>query len=86
MVAKPLPGLVYPGALKGLGLIPWALLQVQFGGEYANTKQGRYEFKCTFQNQLQEVLQLYPEGKVTADQQQGLLLAPSRLAIGRRFE
>lgn len=39
--------------LKHPTTIPWELLQMQFGGEYADTKQGRYEFKRTFQTQLQ---------------------------------
>lgn len=71
--------------LKKPTVIPWELLQMQFGGEYADTKQGRYEFKRKFQAQLAEVLRLYPEAKVTADNQ-GLTLRPSRLAIDRRRE
>lgn len=71
--------------LKKPTAISWELLQVQFGGEYADTKQGRYEFKRTFRAQLAEVLRLYPEAKVTADQQ-GLTLVPSRLAIHRRLD
>ncbi len=72
--------------LKRPTTIPWELLQVQFGSNYAETRSGRYAFKKDFQEQLREVLQLYPDAKVTADQQQGLILAPSRLAIGRRME
>ena len=71
--------------LKKPTTIPWELLRIQFGGEYADTKQGRYEFKRTFRAQLAEVLRLYPEAKVTADQQ-GLTLIPSRLAIHRRLD
>lgn len=70
--------------LKKPTKIPWELLQMQFGGEYAETKQGRYEFKRKFQVQLAEVLRLYSEAKVTADSQ-GLTLKPSRLAIDRKF-
>ncbi len=71
--------------LKKPTTIPWALLQIQFGSNYADTKGGRYMFKKDFQEQLQEVLQLYPEAKVTADTQ-GLTLRPSRLAIDRRMD
>lgn len=71
--------------LKQPTTIPWELLRLQFGGEYADTKQGRYEFKRTFQTQLAEVLRLYPDAKVTADSH-GLTLRPSRLAIARRVE
>ena len=71
--------------LKKPTTIPWELLQVQFGSNYAETRSGRYAFKKDFQEQLREVLQLYPEAKVTADNQ-GLTLRPSRLAIDRRME
>lgn len=71
--------------LKKPTIIPWDLLRLQFGSNYADTKGGRYMFKKDFQEQLQEVLQLYPEAKVTADQQ-GLTLVPSRLAIHRRLD
>lgn len=69
--------------LKKPTVIPWELLRIQFGNNYADTKGGRYMFKKDFQEQLQEVLYLYPEAKVTADNQ-GLTLRPSRLAITRR--
>ena len=72
--------------LKRPTTIPWELSQVQFGGEYANNKSGRYNFKMDFRRQLEAVLQIYSEAKVAADQQQGLIFAPSRLAIGRRRE
>ncbi len=71
--------------LKKPTTVPWDLLQMQFGGEYADTKQGRYEFKRKFQAQLVEVLRLYPEAKVMADNQ-GITLRPSRLAINRRMD
>ena len=56
---------------------------MQFGGEYAHTKEGRYEFKRKFQTQLGAVLQLYSTAHVTADSQ-GVTLQPSRLHITRR--
>jgi hypothetical protein len=71
--------------LKQPTTIPWELLRLQFGGEYADTKEGRYGFKRDFQAQLAEVLRLYPDAKVTADGH-GLTLRPSRLAIARRIE
>ncbi len=39
--------------------IPWNVLQMQFGNNYAQTKGGRYMFKKDFQEQLRAVLQLY---------------------------
>ncbi len=71
------------GYLKQSTTIPWEVLQVQFGGEYAMTRQGRYEFKRKFQIQLKAVLQLYSTAHVTADSQ-GITLQPSRLHITRR--
>lgn len=68
--------------LKQSTTIPWELLQRQFGGVYANTKQGRYEFKRKFQAQLAEVLRMYPTAKVSVDSQ-GLTLRPSPLHISR---
>ena len=63
--------------------IPWDLLQMQFGSEYAPTRSGRYAFKKEFQEQLQTVLQLYSTAKVEVDSQ-GVTLRPSRLHITRR--
>ena len=68
--------------LKKPTTIPWELLQGQFGGDYANTKQGRYDFKRSFAAQLHAVLQLYPTAKAEADSQ-GVTLRPSRLHIDR---
>ena len=69
--------------LKQPTIIPWAVLQTQFGNNYAPTKGGRYMFKKDFQEQLREVLQLYSTAHVTADSQ-GVTLQPSRLHITRR--
>ena len=71
--------------LKQSTTIPWEILQTQFGGEYADTKQGRHGFKREFTVQLQAALQVYAEAKVTVDQQ-GVTLAPSPLAIDRRAD
>lgn len=70
--------------LKQPTTIPWELLQMQFGSEYAATRSGRYAFKKDFQTQLREVITMYPAAKVTADQQQGITLYPSPLAISRQ--
>ena len=69
--------------LKQPTTIPWEVLQVQFGTNYAQTKSGRYAFKKDFQEQLRAVLQLYSTAHVTADSQ-GITLQPSRLHITRR--
>lgn len=70
--------------LKKPTTIPWDLLRMQFGSEYALTRSGRYAFKKDFQEQLKAVLTEYPQAKITADQRQGITLNPSRLAIDRR--
>ncbi len=72
--------------LKHPTTIPWELLQMQFGSNYAETKGGRYMFKKDFQEQLKAVLTEYFQAKVTVDQRQGITLYPSRLAIDRRAE
>lgn len=56
--------------------ISYDQLQIQFGGNYKNTAQGRYEFKRKFNQQLSKVLCLYPEAKVS-EENDGLLLKPS---------
>ncbi len=33
-------------------VIPWVVLQMQFGSDYQDTKQGRYNFKTAFKEQL----------------------------------
>ncbi len=72
--------------LKQSTTIPWELLQLQFGSEYAATRSGRYAFKKDFQEQLREVITMYPMAKITADQRQGITLYPSPMAIARRSE
>jgi len=62
--------------------IPWGLLQNQFGSNYADTKQGRYEFKRKLLNQLRRVQTVYDsafKGVVIGDN--GLILTPSRSHI-----
>ena len=70
--------------LKQSTIIPWELLQMQFGSEYAATRSERYSFKKDFQEQLKAVLTEYFQAKVTVDQRQGITLYPSQLAIDRR--
>jgi hypothetical protein len=41
--------------------IPWELLKMQFGADYADTKQGRYEFKRKLLAALRRVVAVYPE-------------------------
>lgn len=53
-------------------LIPWELLQLQFGSDYGRIR----DFKAKFLERLKLVKQLYPKANVSVDPE-GLILAPS---------
>ncbi len=57
-------------------VIPWPLLQLQFGVGYAEVGQGPRDFKTNFRKQLRKVHVIYPQAKVT-EVEQGLFLKPS---------
>jgi hypothetical protein len=57
-------------------VIPWPLLQLQFGADYADDAQGLRDFKKKFLKRLLKVRTIYPKAKV-AEAEQGLLLKPS---------
>lgn len=57
--------------------IPWAVLQMQFGADYASDEQGLRNFKKKFLHHLQTVLIIYPEAYVS-DGTRALLLKPSK--------
>ncbi len=59
-------------------------LQLQFGGGYNTTRQGKYEFKRKFSKQLEKVLILYPEANISF-QENGILLKPSRAHIRKKI-
>jgi hypothetical protein len=58
--------------------IPWVLLQSQFGSDYANTKQGRFEFKRKLLTQLRKVAVVYDGVSKVNTGKHGLILSPSR--------
>ena len=60
--------------------IPWELLKMQFGADYADTKQGRYEFKRKLLMALRRVSAVYRELRAE-EGEHGLKLAPSRAHI-----
>jgi hypothetical protein len=62
--------------LRQTTLIPWEMLELQFGSQYKRTRA----FKEKFLKELPHVLLLYPAANVTV-QDHGLLLAPSTRAI-----
>jgi hypothetical protein len=57
-------------------VIPWQLLQMQFGADYAQDAHGLRDFKRNFLKRLQKVHEVYKAAKVF-DVEQGLLLKPS---------
>lgn len=62
--------------------IPWELLQMQFGASYADTKQGRYEFKRKLLKALKQVSAVYRELRAE-EGEHGLKLLPSRPHVSR---
>ena len=56
--------------------IPWTLLQLQFGADYALEGQGPRDFKRKFLHQLKNVCLIYPEAYV-GEGERGLALKPS---------
>ncbi len=63
-------------------VIPWPLLQMQFGADYATDGQGPRDFKKKFLARLKQVLAIYAAAKVfPADH--GLLLKPSPTHIAK---
>lgn len=64
-------------------LIPWPLLQGQFGADYAQDAQGHRDFKKFFIKRLASVKALYEKAKV-APMERGLLLKPSPPHVAKR--
>tara|TARA_Y100000588_G_C14281118_1_gene937209 strand:- start:2264 stop:3151 length:888 start_codon:yes stop_codon:yes gene_type:complete len=63
--------------LKSPVKISYESLQIQFGGNYRDTPQGRYEFKRKFSHQLKKIVSLYPEVRLQ-DTEAGFLLHPGQ--------
>jgi hypothetical protein len=57
-------------------VIPWQLLQMQFGADYAHDEQGLRNFRKKFLERLKKVHGIYRAARVF-DMEQGLLLKPS---------
>lgn len=60
--------------------IPWEVLQLQFGSDYATDAQGLRNFKKAFLRELKKVTLIYREAKLE-DLQVGLNLKPSQTHI-----
>ena len=59
--------------------VSWQALKNQFGPEYDRVR----DFKRRFTQALQQAIAVYPDAKVTVDDN-GLILQPSRPAIPER--
>ena len=59
-------------------MIPWEVLQLQFGADYSRTR----DFKMAFLEQMKKVHVVYPAVNIQ-DEPQGLLLKPSKTSIGK---
>lgn len=64
-------------------VIPWPLLQMQFGADYALEGQGPRDFKRKFLLRLKKVLSVYDTAKV-GGMEKGLLLKPSPPHVAKR--
>lgn len=64
-------------------LIPWPLLQLQFGADYAQDAKGLRNFKSKLLVRLKRVLEVYDTAKVDAAEK-GLLLKPSPPHVAKR--
>ena len=65
-------------------VIPWQLLQIQFGADYAQDTEGLYNFKRNFLKHLKNVLAIYDKARVYGFDQ-GLCLKPSPPHVARRL-
>ena len=63
-------------------LIPWESLQMQFGSDYAATRQGKYQFKSSLAEAFKKVSTVYTGVKLDM-QDKGLLIIPSLTHIPR---
>lgn len=64
-------------------VLPWPLLQMQFGADYGHDTEGQYNFKRKFLKRLKDVLAIYDKARVF-DADKGLLLKPSPPHVARR--
>ncbi len=64
--------------------IPWGLLQLQFGSDYAESGEGRRNFKKNFLLQLRKVKAIYKDAKIE-DGDRALILLPSKPHIPKEL-
>lgn len=69
--------------LKKPTLIPWNVLQNQFGSNYQNTSKGKYQFKRKLIPQLSKVMVIYEKVNVEI-LETGLIIKPSNTHIPKK--
>jgi hypothetical protein len=67
--------------LKKLIVIPWQMLQIQFGSSYATDQQGTRNFKKAFLREFKKVSLIYPKTNLEF-LEEGLKLKPSQTHVG----
>lgn len=65
-------------------VITWDSLMLQFGSNFADTKQGRSQFRSDFSAHLERVLKEYTEARAVASEA-GLKLFPSKTSVPRQL-
>lgn len=63
--------------LKKNSVISWEILQLQFGSDYAQTEQGKRDFKRAFLRELKKVTNVYDGAKLEVDSQ-AVILKPGK--------
>lgn len=66
--------------LRRKTFVPWEALQMQFGADYQDTRQGRYNFREAFKKHLKAVEVVYSGAKVD-EETNGLALLPGKAHI-----
>jgi hypothetical protein len=70
--------------LKTNSVIPWEVLQLQFGSDYTLTNQGKRNFKQAFLRELKKIITIYCDVKLEANSQ-ALILKPSKTHITKKL-
>jgi Plasmid encoded RepA protein len=63
--------------LKRNSYIPWEVLQLQFGSNYAQTEHGKRNFKCAFLRELRKVTTIYQDVKLETNNK-AIILKPGK--------
>lgn len=70
---------------KGITVVTWDQLRQQFGAGYADTKQGKRDFKKKVVTALDKVLEAWPAATVTVADN-GLMLRPGEPSVPKKVQ